>query len=46
MAAQKGRVAPRAADISTAQYEDGLVDFNTVISTPKSLGGGWDVRDG
>ena len=63
--------AQRAAGISTAQYEDGLVDFNTVISTLrtllsqqeqlastqgqvatnlvqvyKSLGGGWQVREG
>jgi NodT family efflux transporter outer membrane factor (OMF) lipoprotein len=63
--------AQRAVDISTAQYEEGLVDFNTVITTLKSLavqqdleaalkgdvavnlvqvykslGGGWEVRDG
>jgi outer membrane protein TolC len=63
--------AQKAADISTAQYQDGLVDFNTVITTLrtlasqqdlqastqgnvannlvqvyKSLGGGWEVRDG
>ncbi len=29
--------AQKAADISTAQYRDGLVDFNTVITTLKSL---------
>ncbi len=29
--------AQRAADISTAQYKNGLVDFNTVISTLSSL---------
>lgn len=29
--------AQRAADISTRQYQDGLVDFNTVISTLRSL---------
>ncbi len=63
--------AQRAAKISSTQYEDGLVDFNTVISTLnalqsqqdqlantqgqvatnlvqvyKSLGGGWQVREG
>ena len=29
--------AQRAADVSSAQYEDGLVDFNTVITTLNSL---------
>ncbi len=29
--------AQRAADISTAQYQDGLVDFNTVITTLTAL---------
>ncbi len=29
--------AQRAADVSSAQYEDGLVDFNTVISTLRAL---------
>ena len=29
--------AQRAVDVSTAQYKDGLVNFNTVISTLKSL---------
>ena len=29
--------AQRAVDISTLQYEDGLVSFNTVISTLQSL---------
>ena len=29
--------AQRAADVSTAQYEDGLVNFNTVITTLRSL---------
>ena len=68
---QAADFAQRAADISTAQYKNGLVDFNTVISTLKSLasqqdlqastegsvatnlvqvykslGGGWEVRDG
>ena len=63
--------AQRAADISMLQYYDGLVDFNTVISTLrslatqqeqlaaiqgtvatnlvevyKSLGGGWQIRQG
>jgi NodT family efflux transporter outer membrane factor (OMF) lipoprotein len=63
--------AQRAADISTLQYRDGEVDFNTVISTLrslasqqeqlaaiqgtvatnlvevyKSLGGGWQIRQG
>jgi NodT family efflux transporter outer membrane factor (OMF) lipoprotein len=63
--------AQRAAAISTAQYKNGLVGFNTVITTLtslasqqdlqaategsvaanlvqvyKSLGGGWEVRDG
>jgi len=63
--------AQRAADISSLQYKDGLVSFNTVISTLqslqsqqdllastqgavannlvqvyKSLGGGWEIREG
>ena len=63
--------AQRAADVSTAQYQDGLVGFNTVITTLaalvnqtdqlataqgnvttnlvavyKSLGGGWEFRQG
>jgi len=63
--------AQRAADVATAQYEDGLVNFNTVITTLRSLatqqdqlattqgtvganliavyrslGGGWQVRQG
>ena len=29
--------AQRAADVSTAQYQDGLVNFNTVITTLQSL---------
>ena len=29
--------AQRAVDVSTAQYQDGLVNFNTVITTLKSL---------
>ena len=29
--------AQRAVDISSAQYEDGLVDFNTVITTLNAL---------
>jgi NodT family efflux transporter outer membrane factor (OMF) lipoprotein len=36
--------AQRAADISTAQYEDGLVDFNTVISTLRSLAAQQDLQ--
>jgi NodT family efflux transporter outer membrane factor (OMF) lipoprotein len=63
--------AQRAVDISTEQYQDGLVEFNTVISTLRSLtaqqdqfasakgtvaanlieiyrslGGGWEMREG
>ena len=63
--------AQRAADISSLQYKDGLVSFNTVITTLqslqsqqdllastqgavannlvqvyKSLGGGWEIREG
>ena len=63
--------AQRAVDISTLQYQDGLVNFNTVINTLqslaaqqdqlaaakgtvatnlievyKSLGGGWEMREG
>ena len=34
---QAAEFAQKAVDISTAQYEDGLVDFNTVISTMQSL---------
>jgi len=29
--------AQRAADVSTEQYQDGLVDFNTVLSTLTAL---------
>jgi len=36
--------AQRAADISTAQYEDGLVDFKTVLTTLKSLASQQDVQ--
>jgi len=36
--------AQRAVDISTAQYEDGLVDFNTVITTLKSLAVQQDIQ--
>jgi NodT family efflux transporter outer membrane factor (OMF) lipoprotein len=35
--------AQRAADISTAQYEDGLVNFNTVITTLESLANQQDL---
>jgi len=63
--------AQRAADVSTEQYRDGLVNFNTVITTLRSLatqqdqqaaiqgtvsanliavyrslGGGWQIRQG
>jgi outer membrane protein TolC len=34
--------AQRAADISREQYLDGMVDFNTVISTLRSLAGQQD----
>ena len=36
--------AQRAADISTAQYEDGLVNFNTVITTLKALASQQDLQ--
>jgi len=36
--------AQRAADISTAQYQNGLVDFNTVISTLKTLASQQDLQ--
>ena len=35
--------AKRAVDISSTQYEDGLVDFNTVIATLSSLQAQQDV---
>jgi outer membrane protein TolC len=36
--------AQRAADISTAQYENGLVSFNTVITTLKTLASQQDLQ--
>jgi outer membrane protein TolC len=36
--------AQRAADISTAQYQNGLVSFNTVITTLKSLASQQDLQ--
>ena len=32
----------RAVDVSTTQYDDGLVNFNTVITTLNSL---WQQQD-
>ena len=36
--------AQRAVDISTAQYEDGLVNFNTVLTTLRSLAAQQDLQ--
>jgi len=35
--------AQRAADVSTAQYQDGLVDFNTVLNTLTALSSQQDL---
>ena len=39
-----GRAQVQAADLATAQYEDGLVNFNTVITTLKSLASQQDLE--